>query len=148
MLKAIAASKKKNDAIDAGKIADLVRCHLLPACYVAAPQVRELRRLLRYRNLVVRDLVRMQNKIAGLLMESGAPFHQQKLHGKKYFAQLLDTLEEVPDSVKDLLRLRSKAIHEIRAIFVSLLGHKCHADFASQSPGELTLFTDNLVAGN
>src|SRR5436309_8485428 len=82
MLKAIAASKKKNDAIDAGKIADLVRCHLLPACYVAAPQVRELRRPLRYRNLVVRESVRMQNKIAGLLMESGAPFHQQKLHGK------------------------------------------------------------------
>jgi len=51
-------------------------------------------------------------------------------------------------AVKDLLRLRSKAIHEIRAIFVSLLGHKCHADFASQSPGELTLFTNNLVAGN
>src|SRR5438094_94 len=51
-------------------------------------------------------------------------------------------------AVKDLLRLCSKAIHELRAIFVSLLGHKCHADFASQSPGELTLFTDNLVAGN
>ena len=54
MLKAIVASKKKNDTIDARKIADLVRCHLLPACYVATPQIRELRRLLRYRNLVVR----------------------------------------------------------------------------------------------
>jgi transposase len=65
MLKAIAASKKKNDTIDARKIADLVRCNLLPACYVATPQIRELRRLLRYRNLVVRESVRMQNKIAG-----------------------------------------------------------------------------------
>jgi transposase len=82
MLKAIAASKKKNDAIDAGKIADLVRCNLLPACYVATPQVRELRRLLRYRNLVVRESVRMQNKIAGLLMESGAPFHKHKCMAK------------------------------------------------------------------
>ena len=51
-------------------------------------------------------------------------------------------------AVKDLLRLRSKAIHELRAISVALLGHKCHADFASQSPDELTFFTNKLVAGN
>ncbi len=122
MLKAIAASKKKNDTIDARKIADLVRCHLLPACYVATPQIRELRRLLRYRNLVVRESVRMQNKIAGLLMESGAPFHKQKLHGKKYFVQLLDTLEEVPDSVKDLLRLSRSAMEMFQATQKRLLG--------------------------
>src|SRR5690242_11358990 len=35
MMKAICAAKKKNDRIDARKIADLVRCNLLPACYVA-----------------------------------------------------------------------------------------------------------------
>jgi len=122
MLKAIAASKKKNDTLDARKIADLVRCHLLPACYVATPQIRELRRLLRYRNLVVRESVRMQNKIAGLLMESGAPFHKQKLHGKKYFAQLLDTLEEVPDSVKDLLNLSRSAMEMFQATQKRLLG--------------------------
>jgi transposase len=82
MLKAIAASKKKNDSIDARKIADLVRCNLLPTCYVATPQIRELRRLLRYRNLVVREPVRMQNKIAGLLMESGAPSTNRSCTGK------------------------------------------------------------------
>jgi len=110
------------DTLDARKIADLVRCHLLPACYVATPQIRELRRLLRYRNLVVRESVRMQNKIAGLLMESGAPFHKQKLHGKKYFAQLLDTLEEVPDSVKDLLNLSRSAMEMFQATQKRLLG--------------------------
>src|SRR5438270_11095004 len=35
MLKAIAASKKKNDKVDARKIADLLRCDLLPECYMA-----------------------------------------------------------------------------------------------------------------
>ena len=35
MMKAIGASKKKNDKLDARKIADLVRCNLLPVCYVA-----------------------------------------------------------------------------------------------------------------
>ena len=55
MLKAITAGKKKNDRIDARLIADLLRFHLLPTCYVAEPEIRELRRLLRYRNLVVRS---------------------------------------------------------------------------------------------
>jgi transposase len=32
MLKAITASKKKNDRIDARTISDLVRCNLLPTC--------------------------------------------------------------------------------------------------------------------
>jgi len=37
-LKAISAGKKKSDTIDARTIADLVRCNLLPACYVATPR--------------------------------------------------------------------------------------------------------------
>ncbi|HKD14300.1 MAG TPA: IS110 family transposase [Candidatus Angelobacter sp.] len=110
MLKAIVAGKKKNDRIDARKIADLLRCSLLPTCYVASPEIRELRRLLRYRNLVVRQSVRMQNKIAGLLMETGAPFQKEKLQGKRYFTDLLKNLEEVPESVKDLLRLSRGAM--------------------------------------
>jgi len=32
MLRAIAAAKKKNDRIDAGKIADCLRCDFLPQC--------------------------------------------------------------------------------------------------------------------
>ena len=72
--------------------------------------MRDLRRLLRYRQLVVAQSVRMQNKMAGLLMETGAPFVKAKLHGKKYFTQLLKTLEEVPESVKDLLRLSRGAM--------------------------------------
>ena len=64
------------------------RCNLLPACHVASPEIRELRRLLRYRQLVVRESVRMQNKMAGLLMECGTPFEKERLHGKKYFSQL------------------------------------------------------------
>jgi transposase len=115
MMKAITAGKKKSDRIDARTIADLVRCNLLPTCYVAAPEIRDLRRLLRYRNLVVRESVRMQNKIAGLLMETGTPFQKEKLHGKTYFANLLQHLEEVPESVKDLLRLSRGAMEMFQA---------------------------------
>jgi transposase len=110
MMKAIAAGKKKCDQIDARKISDLVRCNWLPVCYVAAPEIRELRRLVRYRSLVITQSVRMQNKIAGLLMETGTPYSKQKLHGKKYFADLLKHLEEVPQSVKDLLTMSRGAL--------------------------------------
>jgi len=34
MLRAIAAAKKKNDRMDAGKIADCLRCDFLPECYM------------------------------------------------------------------------------------------------------------------
>ena len=109
-MKAITAGKKKSDTIDARTIADLLRCNLLPGCYVAAPRIRELRRLLRYRSLVVSEAVRMKNKMAGLLMETGAVYVKEKLHRKKYFASLLEELEEVPESVIDLLRLSRGAL--------------------------------------
>ena len=104
-MKAITAGKKKSDSIDARTIADLVRCDLLPRCYVFSPELRDLRRLMRYRHMMVQQSVRMHNKTAGLLMESGVSFHKTKLHGKKYFSNWIKSLEEVPESVKDLLRM-------------------------------------------
>jgi transposase len=52
MLRAIAAAKKKNDRIDAGKIADCLRCDFLPECHMASTQIRDRRRTLRYRHLL------------------------------------------------------------------------------------------------
>jgi transposase len=121
MMKAIGASKKKNDKLDARKTSDLVRCNLLPVCWVAPSEIRELRRLLRYRNLVVAQAVRMKNKISGLLMETGAEYSKQRLHGEKYFAELLENLEEVPESVKDLLRLSRGALEMFEATQQQLL---------------------------
>src|SRR5436309_9829293 len=51
MLRAIAAAKKKNDQIDASKLADCLRCDFLPECYIASTEIRERRRTLRYRHL-------------------------------------------------------------------------------------------------
>jgi hypothetical protein len=41
MLWAIAAAKKKNDRIDAGKIADCLRCDFLPECYMMPVEIRD-----------------------------------------------------------------------------------------------------------
>jgi transposase len=121
LMKAIGASKKKNDRLDARKIADMVRCNLLPSCYVAPPELRELRRLLRYRNLVVSQGARLKNKMSGLLMEVGAQYNKQRLHGKKYFSELLDHLEDVPESVKDMLRFSRGALEMFEAAQRQLL---------------------------
>jgi len=87
----------------------------VPVCSVAPAEVRELRRLLRDRNLVVQQAVRMKNKMSGLPMEVGAEYNQQRLYGKPYFSELLDRLEEVPESVKDLLRLSRGAMEMFEA---------------------------------
>jgi transposase len=105
MRAAIFAAKKSNDKIDARKIADLVRCNLLPECYMAPPEIRELRRILRCRNLIVGQAVRMKNRISGLLMETGTEYEKTKLHRKRYFSELLLSLRDVPKSVVGLLSL-------------------------------------------
>jgi hypothetical protein len=74
MLGAIAIAKKKNDRIDAGKICDCLRCDFLPECYMASTVLRERRRTLRYRNLLVRQMVQMNRAtlpVARKLVESG-----------------------------------------------------------------------------
>ena len=83
MLKAITAAKKKNDRADAEKIADLLRVNLLPECHMLSEEIRELRRVLRYRNHIVRTAVKMQNKISGLLREVGVSYSKRRIHGKK-----------------------------------------------------------------
>ncbi len=105
MLKAITAAKNKNDRSDAEAISDLLRCNLLPECYMAPERTRELRRILRFRNLMVREATKMKTKTSGILMETGAMYNKQKLHGQKYFEKLLDNLEYIPESVIELLKL-------------------------------------------
>ncbi len=116
MLKAITAAKKKNDAADAEKIADLLRVDLIPECYMAPTELRELRRILRYRNYIVRMAVKEKNKISGLLMEVGAIYAKRRLHGKRYFHQLLDTIEDVPKSVIDMLTLSRSNLELFMAV--------------------------------
>jgi transposase len=104
MLRAIAAAKKKNDRIDANKICDCLRCDFLPECYMAPTAIRERRRTLRYRNLLVRQMVQMKIKISSLLMEAGVSYNKQRLHKAGYFRELLATNPDIDDGLRSLLR--------------------------------------------
>ena len=106
MLKAITAGKKKNDRVDAQKISDLLRCNYFPECYLASREIRDRRRVLRYRNLLVRQSIQMKNRIASMLMETGIAYKKQKLHRRRYFNQLLEEqADAMPSSMPELLRL-------------------------------------------
>jgi transposase len=102
MLRAIAEAKKKNDQIDASKIADCLRCDFLPECHMMPAAIRDRRRTLRYRHLLVRQMVQMKNRVSGLLMETGVEYNKQRLHKISYFRELLFENEEVPPSIRPL----------------------------------------------
>lgn len=157
MLKAITAAKKKNDQSDAEKIADLLRVDLLPQCYMLPEDIRDLRRILRYRNHIVRTGVQMQNKMCGLLMEVGADYSKRRLRGKKYFRNLLATVEDIPLSVKELLQLSRSGFELFTAIQKQLvqalrtnelIRDRVQRLMTIQGVGEMTALTWVLEVGD
>ena len=121
MLRAIAVAKKKNDRIDAGRIADCLRCDFLPECYMAPMEIRQRRRTLRYRKLLVRQNVQLKNKIAQLLMESGVSYNKEKLHQQGYFHQVLPANPEIDPSLWPLLKLTREMIERTQKTERALL---------------------------
>lgn len=122
MMKAISAGKKKNDRVDAQKISDLLRCNYFPECYLASREIRDRRRVLRYRNLLVRQSVQMKNRISSMLMETGISYNKQKLHRRRYFNQLLEEqADAMPSSMPELLRLSRLTIDALGQMNKQLL---------------------------
>ena len=113
MLRAIAAAKRKNDRIDASKIADCLRCDFLPECHMASTEIRDRRRTLRYRELLVKQMVQMKNRVSGLLMEKGVTHTKRRLHKVGYFAELMSESKEIDASIRPLLKLSRE--HIVRA---------------------------------
>jgi transposase len=120
MLRAIALAKKKNDRIDASKIADCLRCDFLPECHMASTAIRDRRRTLRYRRLLVRQMVQMKNRVSGLLLETGVEHNKERLHQVKYFSELLRG-KEISESLRPLLQLSHETITRLHKTEVALI---------------------------
>ena len=104
-VEAITRAKKKSDRLDSDKLADLCRVNLLPRVWMPPRELRELRRLLRFRRRLVEQATWSKNRIATLMMEIGEPYAKSKLHHKRYFYRFLDDLKA---SETDLLLLAAK----------------------------------------
>ena len=69
--KAISSARVKNDTVDARTLAHLLRANLLPEAWIAPPEVREARRLVRMRTGLVRIRSRLKCQIHAVLAEHG-----------------------------------------------------------------------------
>ena len=69
--KAIASARLKNDKADAAILAQLLRADLLPEAWIAPPEVRQLRALLRHRVQLVRLRTLLRNRIHAILAGHG-----------------------------------------------------------------------------
>ena len=83
--KAIAASKKKTDKIDAHILADLLRGGYISSCHVPEKNTVESRQLVRYRTKLVRNRARMKNLIHSITLQNGikipgTPFTDSYIH--------------------------------------------------------------------
>ncbi len=121
-LKAISSGKKKSDKIDAAVLADLLRVDMIPECYMAPRWMRDLRRTLRYRNFLVRHNTSLKNRAACILMELGVEYDEKRLHGKRYFAELLGSLDEEAQAAIPVLRFNHEAMRTFDRTQRALIG--------------------------
>jgi transposase len=71
-MKALRKRKRvKNDTNDAYELANLLRLGSLPEAYIAPPELRELRELVRHRRQLVKACTSVKNGIRGLLAKHG-----------------------------------------------------------------------------
>jgi transposase len=93
--RAIAAARVKTDAVDARTLAHLLRTGLLPEAYIAPPELRDLRDLLRHRATLVHLRTSIKNRVHALLARQGIlPDHSDLFGtaGREFLADL-----ELPD---------------------------------------------------
>jgi transposase len=88
--KAIAAARLKDDKVDARTLAHLLRADLLPGAWIAPPQVRDQRALLRHRAALVRVGTALKNRIHAVLADRGVRVPQRlwSQAGRAWLAQL------------------------------------------------------------
>src|SRR5664279_3174303 len=87
---------------------------------MTSTEIRDRRRTLRYRGLLVKQMVQMKNRISGLLMETGVSYNKQRLHKVGYFTELMAGNEEI-DCVRPLLKLSRETINRSQKLDYALV---------------------------
>ena len=73
-------------------------------------EIRERRRTLRYRSLLVRQVVQLKTRLASLLMETGVSHDRQQMHRLGFVSDLLAS-EDVTKSIRPLLRVSQPGLN-------------------------------------
>lgn len=89
--KAIASARIKNDKLDSHMLAQLLRADLVATVHVSNLPMRQLKELLRHRSKLVRDAVRMKNRIHSIMSKNNITVPVSDLFGKKGLEYLNQT---------------------------------------------------------
>ena len=81
--KAIASARIKNDKLDSHMLAQLLRADLVARVHASSRQTRQLKELLRHRSKLVRDCVRMKNRIHAIMAKNNLTAPASDLFGQK-----------------------------------------------------------------
>ena len=109
-VKAIAAAKLKNDRIDSGILAHLLRCDLLPSAWMADPDTQALRQQVRLRASLVRQRTRSKNQVHAILHQQGLRFEGSDLFGRQGRIWLAKV--EMPSGARSAIKVHLKLIDE------------------------------------
>jgi transposase len=81
-VKAFSYRRVKNDERDASDLADLLRAGLLPEAWIAPPQVRALREVVRYRHKLVQQRTSCKDQVHAVLAKLGVPVTHSDIFGR------------------------------------------------------------------
>jgi len=73
-----------------------------------------LRSQLRFRRTLVEEQVRFKNQTAGLLMQWGVEYERARLHGKRYFQQLMQQNDWVDPQLRPLFEFNRQQIDALQ----------------------------------
>jgi transposase len=111
--KAIAAARLKNDKVDAAILAHLLRTDLLPEAWIAPPDIREQRAVLRHRAQLVRLRTLLRNRIHAVLADHGCDRGANCFSGagREWLATL-----PLPDRARRTVTDRLEVIDALQAV--------------------------------
>jgi len=128
-VKAIAEAKIKNDKIDSGVLAHLLRADLIPEAYAPSKETRYKKCYLRYRSSLVQLQTSVKNRIHAILMRNHVSVEEQDAisdlfgtKGREYLAsvqlggsdnEMLTGYLDLLDFLADKIKLADKRIKEI-----------------------------------
>ena len=113
-LRLIFRSKRKNDRVDAEKLAKLLFLDEVPPVYVPGQNVRDWRRLITFRDRMVGERTRVKNRLRNLLRRNGIEAVESlwSLRGLAWLAEL--ALPSAPLALERDLLLDELGQHRVR----------------------------------
>ena len=150
-LRLIFRSKKKNDRVDAEKLAKLIYLGEVPTVHVPSPEVRAWRGTAEHRTGLVRRRTRVKNRLRALLRSCGvvAPSRLWSIKGRQWLQEVelpsaLDTMRR--DMLLDELATTEKQIRHVQRHLDEVANRHAGVQLLKTIPGVGSRTAETVVA--